>query len=207
MPGGHLGPCQDPSASTGAFLESVCAAQHSATPPCSRAVGISGMVPSVSLSAARSSFLLVGTAGPPQERFGIAEHPSLCSAVTSGALMMWQGCALALARRQEPFQVSKVFSACSTLPALLACPACRICLLRVCSLQEHLGGLCRCCGAVSPSFPPAAGVCFPVGGAGQPQTVGMAVMVGRCVVTGLSPLSSCSSTPRVASPSCPCAMA
>lgn len=39
---------------------------------------------------------------------------------------------------------------------LSACLACRMRVLRLCSLREHLGGLCGCCGAVGPSLPPAA---------------------------------------------------
>lgn len=161
------------------------------------------MVPSVSLAAARSSFLLVGTAGPPQETLGIAEHPSLCTAVLSSDLRLLHGVARVCPGISKHAGAipghSRVFSARPVLPALLACPACRICLLRLCSLQEHLGGLCGCCGAVGPSFPPTAGVWFPVEGAGQPQAVGSTIRVGRCVVTGLHSLSSCSGTPYMAS--------
>lgn len=161
------------------------------------------MIPSVSLAAARSSFLLVGTAGPPQETLGIAEHPSLCTAVLSSDLRLLHGVARVCPGISKHAGAipghSRVFSARPVLPALLACPACRICLLRLCSLQEHLGGLCGCCSAVGPSFPPTAGVWFPVGGAGQPQAVGSTIRVGRCVVTGLHFLSSCSGTPYMAS--------
>lgn len=161
------------------------------------------MVPSVSLAAARSSFLLVGTAGPPQETLGIAEHPSLCTAVLSSDLRLLHGVARVCPGISKHAGAipghSRVFSARPVLPALLACPACRICLLRLCSLQEHLGGLCGCCGAVGPSFPPTVDVWFPAGGAGQPQAVGSTIRVGRCVVTGLHFLSGCSGTPYMAS--------
>lgn len=62
---------------------------------------------------------------------------------------------------------SKVFSACPALPALLACPACRVCLLRLCSLQEHLGGgggqalqMLWCC---EPPFSPCSRCLVPSG--------------------------------------------
>lgn len=161
-------------------------------------------MPSVSLAAACSSFLLVGTAGPQQETFGIAEHPF--PGLTSDLRLPHDVAKVCPGANKQAGAIpghSKVFPACPASPALLACPACRECLPRLCSLQEHLGGqMLWCCEPLFP--PPTAGVWFPMGGAGQPQAVGTAVRVGRCVVTGLSSLSCCA--PHVASPSCTCAM-
>lgn len=161
------------------------------------------MVPSVSLAAARSSFLLVGPAGPPQETLGIAEHPSLCTAVLSSDLRLLHGVARVCPGISKHAGAipghSRVFSARPVLPALLACPALQDMLTEALQLAGAPGGtlwMLWCCG---PLFPPHSRCLSPVGGAGQPQAVGSTIRVGRCVVTGLHSLSSCSGTPYMAS--------
>lgn len=124
------------------------------------------MVPSVSLAAARSSFLLVGTAGPPQETLGIAEHPSLCTAVLSSDLRLLHGVARVCPGISKHAGAipghSSVF--CPPCPACTPClPCLQDMLTEALQLAGAPGGtlwMLWCCG---PLFPPHSRCLVPSG--------------------------------------------